>query len=62
VPEVAEEVGVPKVLEGVVIEKAAFASTGAPGGGDLNTPVECSQIQVEPPQRGRLRNISRKTS
>jgi hypothetical protein len=27
VPEVAEEVGVPKVLEGVVVEKVAFAST-----------------------------------
>jgi hypothetical protein len=25
VPEVAEEVGVPKVLEGVAVEKAAFA-------------------------------------
>jgi hypothetical protein len=41
VPEVVEEVGVPKVLEGVVVEKAAFAST-TPGDGDLNTPVECS--------------------
>jgi hypothetical protein len=30
VPEVAEEVGVPKVLEGVVVEKVAFASTGPP--------------------------------
>jgi hypothetical protein len=30
VPEVAEEVGVPKVLEGLVVEKAAFASTGPP--------------------------------
>jgi hypothetical protein len=30
VPEVAEEVGVPKVLEGVVVEKAAFASTAPP--------------------------------
>jgi hypothetical protein len=38
VPEVAEEVGVPKVLEGVVVEKAAFAST-APGDRDLNTPL-----------------------
>jgi hypothetical protein len=42
VPEVVEEVGVPKVLEGVVVEKAAFDS--APGDGDLNAPVECSQI------------------
>ena len=30
VPEVAEEVGVPKVLEGVVVEKAAFALTAPP--------------------------------
>jgi hypothetical protein len=36
VPEVAEEVGVPKALEAVVVEKAS------PVMGDLNTPVECS--------------------
>ena len=37
VPEVAEEVGVPKVLEGVVVEKAAFAST-APPAMEISTP------------------------
>ena len=36
VPEVAEEVGVPKALEVVVVEKTP------PVMGDLNTPVECS--------------------
>ena len=30
VPEVVEEVGVPKVLEGVVVEKAALVSTAPP--------------------------------
>jgi hypothetical protein len=30
VPEVVEEVSVPKVLEGVVVKKAAFASTTPP--------------------------------
>ena len=35
--EVAEEVSVPKVLEGVVIEKAAFAST-APPAMEISTP------------------------
>ena len=29
-PEVAEEVSVPKVLEGVVVKKTAFASTASP--------------------------------
>jgi hypothetical protein len=36
VPEIAEEVGVPKALETVVVEKAPTVT------GDLNTPVECS--------------------
>src|SRR5271155_186575 len=36
-PEVAEEVGVPKVLEGVVVEKAAFASTALPAM-EISTP------------------------
>jgi hypothetical protein len=31
VPEVAEEVGVPKVLEGVIVEKITFALTTLPG-------------------------------
>jgi hypothetical protein len=30
VPEVAEEVGVPKFLEGVVVEKVTFALTAPP--------------------------------
>ena len=34
--EIAEEVGVPKALEAVVVEKAP------PVMGDLNIPVECS--------------------
>jgi hypothetical protein len=37
VPEVVEEVGVPKVLEGVVVEKAAFVST-APLVMEISTP------------------------
>jgi hypothetical protein len=56
VPEVAEEIGVPKALEAVVVEKAP------PVMGDLNIPVECSWIQAEPLRRDRLRSISRKAS
>jgi hypothetical protein len=36
VPEIAEEVGVPKALEAVVVEKPPSVM------GDLNIPVECS--------------------
>ena len=51
----------PKVLEGVSWE-GSVRLDGAAGDGYLNTPVEYSQIQAEPLQRGRLRTISRKAS
>jgi hypothetical protein len=38
VPEVAEEVGVPEVLQGVVVKKAAFASTTPPAM-EISTPL-----------------------
>jgi hypothetical protein len=30
VPEIAEKIGVPKILEGIVVEKATFVSTVLP--------------------------------